>query len=387
MTVQVTSGAVKQTVSASGTIEPAKSADLDFTVSGTVTEVYVAEGDRVHQGQRLAAVDDDALVASRDAAAASLSAAEEQLDEDRDNGASDVQLASDQSAILAAKATLAGAKQDVSDAVLRSTIDGTVASLDLAVGDVVSGSSATGSANGSGSGSGSGAGSSGGSGSGAGVSADGSSDSSTSDTSSAVTIVSTKRFVLDGTVSADDAPKVKKGLQAQITVSGASDSAGSADEPVYGTVTSVGLVASTSSAGAPVFPVTIEVTGKRSDLYAGTSATASITVKQRPDVISVMSRAIRTDGDTTYVEKLVDGKPVKTTVEVGEVYGTTTEIKKGLEAGDRVEVPGVSISRGGGSQGGSGRSGYGGFGTGGGFPSGGTAPDGFPGGGPVVVQR
>lgn len=333
LTVQATSGPVKQTVSASGTIDAAKSADLDFAVSGTVTKVYVAEGDKVHKGQALAKVDDDSLVATRDADAATLNAAEEQLSDDEDAGASDVQIASDQSAVVSARSTLAEAKQNVNDAVLRSTINGTVAALDLSVGDVVSGSGSNSSDN---------------------SDRSDSSDSNATDSSStsAVTVVSTHHFILDATVSADDVTSIKKGMEATITVSGSAD-------PVYGTVTSVGLVASASSSGAAVFPVTIDVTGAQKGLYAGTSATASITVKQRPNVLTVPSAAIRTSGTTTYVMKMVDGKPVKTPVTIGEVYGMTTEVTKGLKAGDTVQLPGFSVRRSG-SGGGDGRSGGGG---------------------------
>lgn len=334
ITVQATSGPVKQTVSASGTIDAAKSADLDFAVSGTVTRVYVAEGDKVHKGQALARVDDDALVATRDADAATLNAAEEQLSDDEDSGASDVQIASDRSAVVSARSTLAEARQNVKDAVLRSTINGTVAAFDLSVGDVVSGSGSSNSDNRSNN------------------SNSSNSNAADSSSSSAVTVVSTHHFILDGTVSADDVTSIKKGMEATIDVSGSSD-------PIYGTVKSVGLVASTSSSGAAVFPVTIDVTGAQKGLYAGTSATASITVKQRPNVLTVASAAIRSSGTTTYVMKMVDGKPVKTPVTIGEVYGTTTEVTKGLKAGDTVQLPGFSVRRSG-SGGGDGRSGGGG---------------------------
>lgn len=383
LTVQATSGTVKQTVSASGTIEAAQTANLDFAVSGTVTKVYVAAGDKVTKGQALAKVDDQSLVATRDAEAASLSAAEEQLSDDEDAGASDVQIASDQTSVVSARSTLADARTNVKDAVLRSTINGTVAALDLTVGDVV-GSGSSGSSGGSGAGSSrTGSAGVGGSATSGGSGTSGSSGSSSS--SSAVTIVSTKRFIVDATVSADDAPQVKQGLQAEITVSGSS-------QPVYGTVQSIGLVASASSSGAAVFPVTIDVTGQQSGLYAGTSATAAITVKQRTNVLTVLSRAVQTSGGSTYVMKMVDGKPVKTTVQIGEVYGTTTEITQGLNAGDSVQIPGISIpgggsGRSGGFGGGGGRGGVGGAGFGGGgrggggFGGGGFGGGGFGGGG------
>lgn len=310
-TYTVSASTMKGTVTASGTIEPRHSADLDFKVSGTVTDVYVDEGDRVTRGQALARVDDDALVASRTAAAASLAAAYTQLDDDQDADASDTQLAADQAAIVAAKATLAQAKQAVADATLRATLSGTVASLDLAVGDVVGGSS------------------------GADPAADGSTGTS------AVVLVSSGHYVVDATVASSDVKQLKKGLQAEITPTGVT-------ETVYGTVQSVGLVAETSSSGAAVFPVTIEVTGKRKDLYAGTSADVSIIVEQRTDVLTVPSRALETDEDGgTYVTEVVDGKGVRTPVEVGTAYGMSTEILSGLEDGDVIEIPSFTPTGGG----------------------------------------
>ena len=61
-TMTVTKGTFKETVSATGTIEPAKQADLSFAVSGTVTRVLAREGHRVRKGEVLAAVDDSLLV-------------------------------------------------------------------------------------------------------------------------------------------------------------------------------------------------------------------------------------------------------------------------------------------------------------------------------------
>ncbi|MFI5625955.1 efflux RND transporter periplasmic adaptor subunit [Nocardioides sp. NPDC051685] len=325
MQVQATSGTVKETVSASGTVEAAETADLSFEVSGTVTKVYVAEGDTVKKGDALARVDDTTLVAGRAAASSALTAAQEQLDTDESAGASDVQIASDEAAVAAAEADLDSARQAVEDAVLRATIGGTVTAFDIAVGDVVGSSS--GGSDGSGSSTG---GTSGGTS--GGTNGDSSSDSTSTGT---VSIVSAGSYVVEATVSADDAASLKKGLQATVTVNGV-------DEQVSGTVATVGKVAETSSSGAAVFPVTITVTGKPDDLYPGTSATAEITVKQREDVLTVASAAITTEGDQAYVQKVVDGKAVKTKVTIGEVYGTTTEITKGLAEGDTVEIEGFT---------------------------------------------
>src|SRR5579864_7920185 len=59
--VTASTGTIKQTVSASGTLEPAAQADLSFAVSGQVTAVGVAVGQKVTAGQTLATVDTSAL--------------------------------------------------------------------------------------------------------------------------------------------------------------------------------------------------------------------------------------------------------------------------------------------------------------------------------------
>lgn len=307
-TATVSSETVRETTAASGTIEPANTADLDFAVSGTVTAVLVEAGDRVKKGAALARVSDTALVANRRAALATVEAAVLQLGEDQDADASDTQLAADQTSVAAARSSLTEARQAVSDATLRATIRGTVTSVGLETGDVVGSSQgSTGAAT----------------------------DTSTAASTSAFSIVSTGRFVLDATVAAADVDQLKTGLQAELTVSGITDT-------VYGTVSSVGRVAETNSSGAAVFPVTIAVTGTQDGLYAGTTADATVIVSQEPDVLTVSTPALQSDGDATYVEKVVDGTSERTDIEIGDTYGMTTEVLSGLEEGDVVEVPGFT---------------------------------------------
>ncbi|MCR1782259.1 biotin/lipoyl-binding protein [Nocardioides carbamazepini] len=321
-TATVATQTLKQTVTASGTVEAATTAELAFDVSGTVTDVYVEPGEKVTRGQRLAAIDDDVLRAELEAAESALDAAETARSEHLADGASDEQASADQAAVLAAESSLAQAKEAVADAVLRSTTAGTVTAVGIEVGDTA-GSSGT----------------------------PAGSDSSSSDSGTAdgtVTVVSTGSYVIEATVASGDVGKVKKGLQTEITVSGI-------DETVYGTVAEVGLVAEADSSGAAVFPVTIEVTGERDDLYTGTSADIAIVVSQRADVLTVDSRALRTDGETTYVELVTDGATGATErveVTTGETSGLATEILTGLAEGDVVEIPGFSGPGGPGGSGG-----------------------------------
>lgn len=364
---------VKETVGATGTVEPARRADLTFGASGTVTSVKVAVGDTVAQGDVLATLNDDDLQADLDAAQADLESAQDEEDTAEDDASSTTaelnaakaKVAVDKSAVSSAQTALDAAK-------LRATFAGTVAQVGVAKGDTVGSSSSSGSSS-SGSGStGSGSGSAG-------------SGSTASTSSAAVTVISTNRYTVEASVGSADLAKVKKGLQAQITTTGSTST-------VFGTVSSVAVMASTgttsgtTTGSSATFPVTIAVTGTRKDLYAGATATVSIIVSQRDDVLTVPTAAISTANGQTVVTKLVGTNKVATPVTLGTSYGATTEVTKGLAEGDQVVVT-IPVRAAGGNASGrssTGTGGYGGFGGGtGGAGYGGGAPPagGQPGGG------
>ncbi|WP_162606347.1 efflux RND transporter periplasmic adaptor subunit, partial [Jiangella asiatica] len=329
--VEATVGTFSETVTSTGTFQPAQTAELAFAVSGEVTSVLVEEGDVVEAGQELATVDTVTLDAELTAAEAGLDAALEQLDSDTEAGAADTQLAADEATVAAAESRVALAEEALDNATLRSTIAGTVASVDLAVGDDVTGGS-------SGSGS---TGSTGSTGTSAG------SDTSTTTSSAQVTVMTTDTFVVETSVGSADLGRLEEGLQAELTPSGTTDT-------VYGTVSSVGLVASSSSSGTATFPVEIEVTGQVEGLYAGGSADVTIIVSQRTDVLTVPTAALSTteDGATTVTVEVDDGSHVETTVEIGASFGVQTEIVSGLAEGDQVVVTTAVPGRGGGDDGG-----------------------------------
>ena len=374
ITSTVATGTFQDTVTATGTLQPTREADLDFGVSGRVTSVDVAAGDRVTKGDVLARLDRTSLDAALTSAQAQLDAAQAQYTDDVDASASSTQLSSDTAAVAAAKSTLSQAQDDLDSATLKATMTGTVASVGLTVGDQVSGTSSSSSSTGSGSTSGTGsAGGGSGTGSATGTGTSSTSSSSSTTATTAVVVVSPKQFEVEADVSADDVTSVKKGMQAKVTPSGATTA-------VFGTVTSVGLVATANSSGAATFPVTVAITGAQSKMYAGTSADVSIITKQVTGVLSVPTMALHTSGKTTYVEKQVNGAKVRTTVTLGDTYGASTQVKAGLKAGDKVVITTLRLptgtTNGTGTRTG-GLGGTGGFGgTGGGGP-----PGGFNGGG------
>src|SRR4029079_18994699 len=116
-----------------------------------------------------------------------------------------------------------------------------------------------------------------------------------SDSSSAdVVVISTGSWIVNASVGAADLAQVQKGLQVQITPEGSS-------QRLFGTVSAVGIMASSSSTGSATFPVTIKVTGSPTGLYAGTSVTAAIVVRQADNVLTIPTAAISSDNGTTYV--------------------------------------------------------------------------------------
>jgi membrane fusion protein, macrolide-specific efflux system len=375
-TVSATTGTMKQTVSTSGTIAPAQQANLNFGVSGSVTAVNVSAGQTVTAGQTLATVDPAALQATVSAAQSSLTAAQAKLSSDQSAGASSSQIASDQASVTTAQSQLTSDQTNLANASLTSTITGTVASVGLSVGQQVSSSSTSsnsgsGTSSGSGNGSSSGGGSSssaggglsgaGGSSSGASSSAASSSAASSSSSSSSssstaqVVVISTNSFVVNATVDDTQVGQIKQGQQVVITPSGSTTN-------VYGTVSSVGLIATQSSTVA-TFPVAIAVTGNPTGIYAGSTATLSVIVKQLNNVVEVPTAAISYSGGQSTVTVVQNGSHVSRAVTTGVSSNGQTQITSGLTSGEKVLEQVVKFN---GTAGGAGRSLFGGTGGAGG---------------------
>ena len=181
-------------------------------------------------------------------------------------------------------------------------------------------------------------------------------------------MIGTDSYIVNTTVDDTQIGQISDGDQATITPTGSTTVS-------YGTVASIGLIA-TESSDVATFPVVVDVTGDPSGLYAGSTADVSIIVKQLNNVVEVPTAAISysTGGQAT-VTQVKDGKHVTTSVNVGQAESGETQITSGLVSGDRVlervvkftGVPGATRSGGLGGLGGT----SGGFGGAGSFPSGG----------------
>lgn len=305
-TATVTRSTQVVTVGLSGTLAPRRQADLSFSSAGTVTSVSVKVGQSVKKNQALAAIDPTDLRNAVNLAAANLTAARTQLSEAIDNDASAAQIRSARAQVSSMDAQLASAQAALKKAKLRSTIDGVVALVNIAKGDTVGGGAQSA------------------------ASAAGASGTSTASSSGDIVVVSTAAWKVNGTVGATEVGQLKTGQKATVAITGTTTVLPAA-------VDTVGIVAS-SSGGSASFPVTLRVSGSGIGTYSGVAVTATVTVGEYPDVLTVPTEAIVNEGGHTAVRQSKAGQVVTTEVVTGRVFGNATEITSGLNEGDEVVI-------------------------------------------------
>lgn len=307
LTSRVTRGSVLSTVSASGSVESARTRELSFGTSGTVEKIYVDVGDKVKKGQVLARLEDTPAKESRSAAKAALDAAA-----DGDTGT-----ASGYAQYVSAKNTYSQAQRAVAGTVIKAPFNGTIMAVNGAVGGSSSGtgasSSSTGSSGSSGLGGGGGAGSSGSTGSNGGF----------------VELADTAKLQIVGDFTESDVTKLKVGQPATFSFDALTGVTAS------GKVALIAPVAQTNN-NVVQYAVTISLTEVPKTVRLGQTTTVQVVVDQAEDVLSVPTSAVTTAGGRTTVTVLENGRQVVKPVEVGVRGDTSTEIKSGLREGEEV---------------------------------------------------
>ena len=381
--VEATTGTMAKTVSADGTIAAAETEDLSFGSAGTVTAVNVEAGDQVRAGDVLATIDSAELEAAVSAAEATVAEAEAKLADDEDADASDAQLTADESSLASAQDQLDAANEALAGAQLVATIDGTVASVGVTVGEELTdggtgGTDQTGSDSGSGGSSGSLPDSGG---------IDPGSGDDSSGTTADISLTSTGRFTVELGFDDTDIANVEVGQTATVRVSTSSSSSaagfpgggsfpaggafpgmvtngdaagttddspddadsgtdptdqgaatGAAGDGVEGFVSEVGTVADASS-GVASYPVTVAFADTSGDYNVGATVTVEITYAEVTDAVQVPALAVATATDgTSTVEVETDGGTETRTVTTGLTSGTMVQITEGLRAGESVVV-------------------------------------------------
>jgi HlyD family secretion protein len=159
--VSITKGNIESTIASSGTLNPVTEVTVGTQVSGTVEKVSVDFNDKVKKGQIIAVLDSSLLRMAVEEAQAGMIKAEAQLDEAQANyvrsdtlfkrglvSLSDFQsvktsLNNAQAGMILAKAALKRSIRNLSYAIIRSPIDGTVTARSVEAGQTVAASFTT----------------------------------------------------------------------------------------------------------------------------------------------------------------------------------------------------------------------------------------------------
>lgn len=361
-TVEVSRGTVEVTVSATGTVDPARFAGADFATDGTVEKVKVDEGDSVDEGDVLARLDDTAAKQALDAAETMLTAAQQALDEMQDEeecedgtsssggqtgAAQDCvtpsQLTQAQADVDAAAAEVSSAEDDVDATKLRAPMSGKVVAVNGTVGSSAAGSTGEGSGSES---SGSGENGGGGGGGTGGTGSSGSTSTGTLDTDAGfVVIADTDDMVVNASFAEADVAELEKSQRADVTFPALSGA------KTGGKVRSVALAPS-GDGDVVRYDVRVSLPKPPEDLRLGQTAQLSVVVDRATDVLTVPSIAVSGTGSQATVKVLENGKTRTKSVTTGLRGDANTEIESGLEEGDEVVVATATKKTGQGGQGG-----------------------------------
>ena len=145
-------------------------------------------------------------------------------------------------------------------------------------------------------------------------------------------LTNTQSLVLHGTIGESDVAKLKLGQVANLTVDALSG------QRMTGKVTSLDPVA-TISQGVPVYGIDIAIDVPSSAVKAGMSASASVILATKQNVLTVPNTVIRTINGQRGVQVLRDGEIVDTVATFGLANDTVTEVVSGLSENDVVVIP------------------------------------------------
>jgi multidrug efflux pump subunit AcrA (membrane-fusion protein) len=281
------------------------------------------------------ATEDDLVQAqhSLDAAAAALTAAQAKRN-DTYQGADEEDIDSQRDQVLLAQLSVSQAKKDLEKAQLIAPFDGTVAALNITVGDTAG-------------------------------------TSSSSSATAAIVLNTPSAIILNVTISESDLPSVKAGQTGTASfdaITGVSfpiviDSVGTNPTTTQGVVNyqararivpgqgargaASGLPANLPAGQAPSQP---QAQGTPAATAAATpvpgmNASVTIIMDQRQNVLTVPTTAIQRDGRDRVVEiQNEDGSTERQVVETGLSDDTNTEITSGLEEGQTVIIPSVTAA-------------------------------------------
>ncbi len=159
---------------------------------------------------------------------------------------------------------------------------------------------------------------------------------SASSGSSLVTIITTQSLATI-TLNEVDIAKIKVGQKVTLTFDAVNDLT------ITGEVVEVDSLGTTNS-GVVSYAVKIAFDVQDDRIKSGMSVSAVVILASKVDVLVVPTAAIKTNGDQSYVQVLVNGVPQNKNVTMGASSDTETEIVSGLSEGDVVVTSVVSAA-------------------------------------------
>lgn len=113
------------------------------------------------------------------------------------------------------------------------------------------------------------------------------------------------------------------------------------EEKISGTITKIGIAAIKLSTGGSVIPVDMSIT--ISDKFkSGLNGEVNFYITTKRNVFVLPRPALRNDKTTSYVYLLINKRPEKRTVQIGETLGNQSEILSGISERDQVILGDVS---------------------------------------------
>ncbi len=347
-TSTVSKGTLTATVSGTGNIVVNKSANVNPSISGEVTNLSVKVGDKVTKDQTLFKISNDDLDISVSKAYASVLQAQQSLTDSQNqltsaqdkltdlnndtNSTNDQKTEAAQKIVSAntsvevakinlksAQASYTTTKKTASERTVKAPMDGTVTTLNISDGDTLGSSSSSNAASSSGSGS--------------------TGSTTASSSSSSVPIVINDLSSLNASIDLNevDASSVQIGQAVTMTFDAIDDLS------LTGKVSAIGTTG-TESSGVVTYPITISFDLIDERLKPQMSVTATITTSVKQDILTVPNSAIKTSNSESYVLLMKDGTPTKQTVVIGIANDSYTEITSGLSENDTIVTQTITSS-------------------------------------------
>jgi len=209
--------------------------------------------------------------------------------EDAKEGSTDLEIRTQELTVSQKEEALLEAQEDLAKYSITAPFDGVIASVDVFVGDTVS----TGTSMGS---------------------------------------IITNDKIADITLNEIDIAKIKLGQKVDITFDALDDLS------IVGEVAEIDTLG-TVSQGVVSYNVKISFDTEDERVKPGMSITANIIVESVNNVITIPSSAIKTMGDKNFVQVMLnDGKIERKNIEIGITDDVFTEIKNGINEGDKIVV-------------------------------------------------